>query len=319
MNTAKIEEGRELVRQAEKCLKTSLLKWRPEYDLAADYYTKAATAFRIGKSYDQSRDCLLKAVDCYKHNTAWFHAARCYEQIVLICKETNNLLQVEEYANKAANLYQQHGSPESAAAALDKAAKVVEQKHPDMALRFYQHALEVSMIEDSSRSAIEYCSKVSRILVKLRMYDQAADALRREIGLNQQCESYGQIGRLAVVLVMVQLARGDQVAAEKAFKEWGNCCDAQEVQTLEMLLQAYDDEDPDTALRALSSPFIKHMDVEYALLAREVPLPQGMPASKADVIKNATASYTSPNADLSQSEDGAGDAADEEEEEGGLC
>lgn len=37
------------------------------------------------------------------------------------------------------------------------------------------------------------------------------------------------IGRLAVALVLVQLARGDTVAAEKAFKEWGNCCEAPEV------------------------------------------------------------------------------------------
>lgn len=68
-------------------------------------------------------------------------------------------------------------------------------------------------------------------------YDQAADALRREICLNQQSENFQAIGRLAVVLVLVQLARGDSVAAEKAFKEWGNCCDQNEVQTLEMLLQ----------------------------------------------------------------------------------
>lgn len=68
-------------------------------------------------------------------------------------------------------------------------------------------------------------------------FDQAADALRREICLNQQNEAYQQIGRLAVALVLVQLARGDSVAAEKAFKEWGNCCDANEVQTLELLLQ----------------------------------------------------------------------------------
>lgn len=67
-------------------------------------------------------------------------------KIILICKETNNLLQVEEYACKASSLYQQHGSPESAASALDKASKVVEQKHPDIALRFYQRALEISMV-----------------------------------------------------------------------------------------------------------------------------------------------------------------------------
>ncbi|XP_065369484.1 gamma-soluble NSF attachment protein [Calliphora vicina] len=324
MNTTKIAEGNELVKQAEKSMKTGLLKWRPDYDIAADCYTKAATAFRIGKSYDQSRECLMKAADCHKHNTAWFHAAKCYEQVILICKETNNLLQVEEFACRASQLYQQHGSPESAASALDKASKVVEQKHPEIALRFYQRALEISMIEDSTRSAAEYASKVSRILVKLQMFDQAADALRREIGINQQTESYGHIGRLAVVLVMVQLARGDQVAAEKAFKEWGNCCDPQEVQTLEMLLQAYDDEDPETAERALNSPFIKHMDVEYAKLARQIPLPQGiLSSSKTGVVKNAAASYTSPNLDISNS-DAAGAGADakndeDDDDEGGLC
>lgn len=97
------------------------------------------------------------------------------------------------------------------------------------------------------------------------------------------------------MLVLVQIARGDQVAAEKAFKEWGNYCDAPEVQTLEMLLQAYDDDDPDAAKQALNSPFIKHMDVEYARLARDLPLPTGMLCPpKTGVRENAAPSYVSP-------------------------
>ena len=67
------------------------------------------------------------------------------------------------------------------------------------------------------------------ILFYYYRYDQAADALRREIGMHQQSEYTLAIGRLAVVLVLVQLAREDYVAAEKAFKEWGNCCEAPEV------------------------------------------------------------------------------------------
>lgn len=42
---------------------------------------------------------------------------------------------------------------------------------------------------------------------------------------------------MTVALVLVQLVREDSVAAEKAFKEWGNYCDAQEAVTLETLLQ----------------------------------------------------------------------------------
>lgn len=166
-----------------------------------------------------------------------------------------------------------------------------------MTVKFDQIQFFLLQIEDSSRTATEYASKVARILVKLNLFDQAADAIRREIGLHQQSESYAAIGRLAVALVLVQLAREDNVAAEKAFKEWGNCCDVQEVQTLESLLQAYDDEDPELARRALSSPFIRHMDVEYARLSRDLALPKGMStAPKANVIENATASYVSPGA-----------------------
>lgn len=149
------------------------------------------------------------------------------------------------------------------------------------------------------------------------MFDQAADAIRREIGLHQLSEAYQAIGRLAVALVLVQLAREDYVAAEKAFKEWGNCCDPQEVQTLESLLQAYDDEDPDLARRALASPFIRHMDIEYAKLARDLKLPKGLvTAPKAPIIENAAASYISPSA--GDQAGGASGGADDEEE-GGLC
>lgn len=128
-------------------------------------------------------------------------------------------------------------------------------------------------------------------------YDLAADVIRREIGLHQQNESYQAMGRLAVALVLVQLARGDVVAAEKAFKEWGNSCEGPEVQTLEMLLQAYDEEDADAAKRALNSPFIKHMDLEYSILARDMPLPEGMMMNppKVSVRENAAPSYVSSN------------------------
>lgn len=70
-----------------------------------------------------------------------------------------------------------------------------------------------------------------------------------------------------------------------------------EMQTLEQLLQAYDEEDRESAKKALSSPFIRSMDVEYARLAGTIPLPEGIePAPKASVRENAAPSYVSANA-----------------------
>jgi len=62
-------------------------------------------------------------------------------------------------------------------------------------------------------------------------------------------------------------------------------------------LQAFDEEDPQAAWQALNSPFIKHMDVEYSRLARDLRLPEGeVPVSKPSVRENAAPSYVSPKA-----------------------
>lgn len=325
----KIEEGLEHMRIAEKSLKTSLLKWRPDYEIASDEYSKAATCFRNAKSFEQCKDCLLKATECHKQNRSLFHAARSLDQAVLVCKEIGDLRDVVALADRACNMYQTHGSADAGACALDKAAKLLEQQYPEQALQLYQRAADIVMVQDNNRQGAEYYSKVHRLMVKLQMYDQAADAIRREIGIQQQCEAHGPIGRLAVALVLVQLARGDQVAAEKAFKEWGNYCEAPEILTCESLLQAFDDEDSDAARQALNSPFIKHMDVEYARLARDLPLPQGVAAApKASVRENAAPSYVSPLGQTtatiedprpSNSAESPPAIATEDDYDGGLC
>ncbi|GLH02231.1 Gamma-soluble NSF attachment protein [Gryllus bimaculatus] len=321
MASRKVEEALDHVKAAEKSLKTTFLKWRPDHESAADEYQKAATCFRNAKSFQQCKECLLKAADCHKQNRS------CLDQAILVCKDLGDLSDVSVLAERACNMYQQHGSPDSGAAALDKAAKLLESQHPERALRLYQRAADVVNIEDSPRQAAEFMSKVARILVKLRMFDEAADALRREIGFHQQSEQVQAIGRLAVCLVLVQLGRGDYVAAEKDFKEWGNYCDAPEIQTLESLLIAYDEEDFDAVRVALNSPFIKHMDVEYARLARDLRLQESETSvNRAPEMKAKIAS--TDNADMEAAGDHPKDSntgsstvekIPEDEYEGGLC
>jgi gamma-soluble NSF attachment protein len=151
-------------------LKTGLLKWRPEYDIAADEYNKAgewvfvagfpiqnffflkllifppAVCFRNARSFDQCRNCLMKSADCHKMAKSWFHAAKCLDQAILICKDMNSFQDISGLAKKACELYQQHGSPEAGASSLDKAAKILEANHPEMALPLYQQAVDVVMV-----------------------------------------------------------------------------------------------------------------------------------------------------------------------------
>lgn len=51
-----------------------------------------------------------------------------------------------DFAHRACRLYQQQGSPEAAAGALEKTAKMVESKDPAAAINVLQHAVEVMMV-----------------------------------------------------------------------------------------------------------------------------------------------------------------------------
>lgn len=329
----RVEEALTHIRAAEKALKTGLLKWQPDHEIACDEYQQAATCYRNARLYNECRACLMKAADCHLQTRSLFHAAKCFEQVILMMREQGALDEIEALAHRACKLYQQQGSPEAGASALDKAAKIVEAQLPEHALQLYRHAVEVTQLEDHARQAAEYACKVSRLLVRLRRYDDAADALRREIGINVETESQGAIGRLTVALVLVQLAREDSVAAGKAFREWGAYCDANEQVTLEQLLAAYDEEDAAAAKRALHSPFIMHMDVEYARLARDLQPPEALaevvpPKATAATTTAAAASTTTGSMfeededeeEASASKQPAPASVDEDDDdEGGLC
>ncbi|XP_028163394.1 gamma-soluble NSF attachment protein [Ostrinia nubilalis] len=292
----KIQQAENHIKNAEKALKSTFFRWKPDYDSAADAFTQAAQCYRIVRDQKKVKEFYAKAAECHIRNNALFHAGKCLETAMMACKETCAADEIFTMASDASTYYQQYGSGDAGAGVLEKAAKILEENDPEKAVKLYQMAADVSSTESSQHQGAEYMRKSSRILTRLELFDQAVDSLRREIGYNLEHGNYGAVGRLVVAIVIVQLARGDPVAAEKAYKEWGNNCEAAESTTLEQLLQAYDEEDRAGARAALSSPFIRSMDVEYSRLAMTVPLPEGIePAPSAGVRENAAPSYVSAN------------------------
>lgn len=88
----------------------------------------------------------MKASNCYKENGALFHAAKSLDQSVILCKESGSPKEIQKLAEDACYLYQQHGSLDSGASVLDKAAKIVEHHNPEIALQLYQRAADVVMV-----------------------------------------------------------------------------------------------------------------------------------------------------------------------------
>jgi len=280
-------EGEEHIRKAEKYLKTSFMKWQPDYDPAADEFSRAATCFKVGKEHDKTLDALSRACECYKEVKSLYQAAKMLEQSVIICRDAGKLDLIVDYASRGALLYRTAGNPESAAQLLEKAAKILEPKFPEKALDLYTKAAQTIASEDRPKEEAEYLTKVARLNAKAKRYDETIKSLRQVIGVQQDCGKTMTTGRLVGGLVLTQLAREDVVAANKAYTEFGGWCDTDLAGAIQEILQGFEDEDAEAAKEGLNKAAIKNLDIEFArMAAKDIPLPDtgGLEAAASQVI-----------------------------------
>ncbi|KAK2726472.1 gamma-soluble NSF attachment protein-like [Artemia franciscana] len=282
MENKKLNQALDLVKQAEKYLKTSLLKWRPDYDSAAHAYSEAATCFRNAKAYSQCQEALQKASQCHKQTGALFSAAKCIDQVIAIAKDLNQFDVIPDLAHKACNLYLEYGAPDTAAISLDKAAKAIANDLPEEAMKLYIRAADVVDTEERPRDAAEYIGKAARSMVTLKKYEDATKAILKEMGHHQTAGNTPALGRCTVALVLVVLAQEDVIEAKKMFEQWGSTCDSEEIYSLSQIIQGYEEDDPDLVKQGLSSSFIRSMDVAYAKLARDLSLPNVTQATSSE-------------------------------------
>lgn len=269
MASAKTREAQECIDRAEKSLKTSLFKWKPDFDIAANEYQKAATAYKAGKEYEKALDCCIKAADYFQQNRQYFSAAKSFEQAALIAgKDMQKWSDAISLIEKACKLFQEHGVPDTCALVYERGAKMVEQVDPEKAAHLYALAAEVTLIESKNFQAADYAAKAARVYAKIQKYDDALKMLEKQMMFLREIEDERACGRLVVHLVLMQLIRDDIVAATKAFSDYAVFVEQEEKNTLNQLLYGFDNMDSRQIISALNHPFIKSLDIEFAKIAR---------------------------------------------------
>ncbi|KAM3841351.1 gamma-soluble NSF attachment protein [Vipera latastei] len=314
MAAQKINEGLEHIAKAEKYLKTGLLKWKPDYDSAATEYSKAAVAFKNAKQFEQAKEAYFKEALCHENNKALFHAAKAYEQAGMMLKEMQKHHDAVELIQKASMMYLENGTPDTAAIALDRAGKVIENINPDKAIQLYQQTASVFENEERLRQAVEMYGKASRLLVRGRRLDEAALSLQKEKSIYKDIENYPTCYKKTIAQVLVHLHRNDYVAAEKCVRESYSIpgfTESEDYAALEQLLEGYDQQDQDQVSDVCNSPLFKYMDNDYAKLGLSLGVPGGGVKKKSPVTQQNKGSGPAISASRGNEED--------DEYAGGLC
>ncbi|KAI7904039.1 soluble NSF attachment protein [Cokeromyces recurvatus] len=297
MDAEQIREGVKYMQHGDKAASKGLFR-KPDWDLAASDYERAATSFKIAKSYDQAVQAYFKASDALSKADAIHLAGKALENAAFILASNLNQPQrAAETYQRASNYFMTQGSIDRAAEQLEKAGRALENVDVNASYEMYSKACTLYEQEDRGRFAVDIFKKATSLLIRNKKYDKAIEMLKRQSAVLQKFTSRSHLFKANLSIIILYFAIGDDVEAGKQFNSMcGN--DAGFVQSEEAaiandLLKAYEERDQELLERTVRLQHITFLDNEVVKLARLLTVP-GEVLSSATNSNYANSNKSSP-------------------------
>ncbi|KAF7729568.1 hypothetical protein EC973_004243 [Apophysomyces ossiformis] len=276
MEAERIREGVKLMQEGDKASSKGLFR-KPDWDIAAGCYERAAVSFKIAKSYDQAVQAYAKASESLFKADAIHLAGKAMENAALVLAQNLNQPQrAAEAYQRASDLFMTQGSIDRAAEQLEKAGKTMENIDINAAIDMYSSACTLYEQEDRGRFAIDIFKKAISLLIKSKKYEKAVDMLHRQSQTLQKLSSRSHLYKANLSIMIVLFALGDDVEAGKQFNNM--CSDpgfaqSEEAEICQCLLQAYNEGDQELLEATVRRQHVSFLDNEVAKLARTLTVP----------------------------------------------
>ncbi|KAF9582656.1 hypothetical protein BGW38_010929 [Lunasporangiospora selenospora] len=221
-NASRLQDALHYMREANKYAERGIFK-KPDWDLAAQNYEKAAQAFKAAQSYNEAVSAYVKSSDAMLHSFSHFMAGRALENAAAILEL--NLGPPEHVADlyrRAGNLYLQDFKPDRAAEMLVKGAKALENASLEKAIKEYMNACNLYESENLERYATDAFKSFIGMLVRNNRLGQAIEILQRLGNIQSKTPNVYSYYKTLLSIVVVQLAIGDEVEAENRFRAFCN-------------------------------------------------------------------------------------------------
>lgn len=265
--SAKIKEAEEHIRQGEKYLKTSFLKWKPDIDSAIDEFDKACTCYRVAEKYEQCRDLSIRLaelqiqkgiviypistikISIYNYLGTPFFAGKSYEQVAQMTQQLQDLAAAAKYYDRAAQLYAEAGYRDSAAILYERAAPQFQQFDRAVAMDFYLKAARFAEQEDKDYQAADLYEKAAMQAIRMNNFPKTTELLETVTNLLTKLERYDRINRVILYRILLKLFNEDSVAGRNIFDQacqnYPSFDQWEERNHIEFLLDAFDQDDKD--------------------------------------------------------------------------
>ncbi|CAF0772746.1 unnamed protein product [Rotaria sp. Silwood1] len=269
--SAKIKEAEEHVKQGEKYLKTSFTKWKPDLDSAIDEFDKACTCYRVAEKYEQCRDLSIRLAELQIQKGSTFFAAKSYEQAAQMAQQVQDLKTAAKYYDKAGELYVEGGHCDSSIILYERCAPQFQQFDRTISIDFYLKAAHLAE-QDKTYQAADLYEKAAMQTLRTGNYPKTTELLEIVTKTLTTLERYDRINRVILYRILLKLFNDDSVAGRNifdqacqtypTFEQW------EERNHIELLLDAFDQDDKDLISQRCQKPYFMAIEPEFVRLIK---------------------------------------------------
>lgn len=217
---AKAAEGKQLMDAGDKCVKTSLFKWNPDFDAAATNYDKAGNCFKLAKDHESCAQAFMKAADAHEKTNSLFHAGKALENGATALKDAKNFGEAARLCQRACLLFRRAGITDAAASAIEKGADCAEKANDlPLALELYMESVDMWQTEEKPHMLKTPLQRGIQVAARLKNFSKLAELLDIQAQNLRTQSRWNDLFLNTLARMVVQIKQGDTVAADKIFTE----------------------------------------------------------------------------------------------------
>eukprot|EP00041_Stephanoeca_diplocostata_P011001 m.177593 g.177593 ORF g.177593 m.177593 type:complete len:381 (+) comp18373_c0_seq2:271-1413(+) len=266
-------QGSQHFRAGEKALKTTMFKWKPDFELASEEFDKAGKQFCLAKNHAKAIEAFKLASNAHKQYDQLYHAAQSLEHAATAAKDAKMTDAIGGLLSQAAALYRRNGTGDAAALALEKAAKDAEKRSDyDAALALWLEVVDIRDTEDQTRRMKVPLDRAIQMTIRLRKFPKTIELLNQEAILYIGLKDDNNLNRNWLCRMIVQLEMGNFADAEKLYEEalTGAFASSDEQLIADQMLNAYDEKDQDKLNEVTRQQIFSFLSNDIAVLARKL-------------------------------------------------
>eukprot|EP00039_Didymoeca_costata_P032393 m.37655 g.37655 ORF g.37655 m.37655 type:complete len:394 (+) comp9337_c1_seq1:224-1405(+) len=266
-------EAEQHMAAAAKAVKTTMFKWKPDFEEAAQCYDKAGACYKLAKNHNAGMDAFKKAAAAHKEAKDMWHSGKSLERAAECAR---NLKMNEEgmgLLREAALLFRRHGVPDAAATALETSAKSCEkQQMYEEASELYMQVAEIMEEEDKPRRQRVPLEKAIGCLLRAGKFQEAMEPLKKQALFYTQINEIENVNKNFLARIIVFLAIGDFNSAEELYHEasQSSFMNSDEQPLADEMLTAYDEADQEAMNNVTRRQHFSFLQNDVAVLARKI-------------------------------------------------